>query len=51
VDYFRDTRVHDSFWTMKLNDPVTTTDPVTLSVSRIVCDRWQLVAVEVPGNA
>jgi uncharacterized repeat protein (TIGR01451 family) len=49
VDYFRDRRVHDTYWTMKLGSPVTTTDPVTLSVGGITLDRWQLVAVEIPG--
>ena len=49
VHKFIDTVVHDSFWVQAVTAPTEDGSPVTVSATGLVRDRWQLVAVEIPG--
>ncbi len=49
VNTFVDTRVKDSFWTQKVDDPTELGVPVTVGVTGPRCDRWTLAAVEILG--
>jgi hypothetical protein len=50
VHKFIDTRVHDSFWTQRVDAPTVTGTPVTVSDTGFTTDRWTMAAVEIPGT-
>ena len=48
VHQFVDTRVHDSFWTQKVDTPTTIGTDVTVKDTVPTKDRWTLATVEIP---
>jgi hypothetical protein len=51
VHTFIDTVVHDSCWVQAVTAPTKAGTLLTVSDTGLVNDRWQLVAVEIPGAA
>ena len=51
VHTFIDKRVHDSFWTQKVDAATTSKATVTVAVTKPTKDRWTMVAVEIPARA
>ena len=43
-------RIHDTFWTQRLVDPVVTAKTITVGTSAPAKDRWQVAAVEIPAK-
>jgi hypothetical protein len=49
VHGYVDRRVHDAYWTQKVNAPTVGTTPVTVKVTGPTTDRWTIAAVEIRG--
>ena len=49
VHTFIDKRVHDSFWTQKVDAATTSKATVTVADTKPTKDRWSMVAVEIPS--